>query len=228
MNNNHINTFSKIKIKELKEHPEHVNTLNLCPHKSCIISALRGLRNGIYYGGRIRIMHSLVMAILFRKQGHIKEIAWEIFFNTYQHAKSLGLYVLGYKALVCLLTKLHKKTSKIHNLISGFVVGFLIFGMNKSSINYQIILYLLSRVMVGIVQRFAKKRKIGKMKFFPYLAMFCWASVLIIFENNQKVLQSSLASSLEFLFKNSEQPLKSWLELIPFEKPMILDKIIKF
>lgn len=36
--------------------------LNLpCPHESCLIAAVRGLRNGLYYGGKVRFAHSLVM-----------------------------------------------------------------------------------------------------------------------------------------------------------------------
>ena len=199
----------------------------LCPHKSCVISALRGLRNGIYYGGRIRLMHSLVMAVLFRNDTY-SNMFKEVITNTYQHAKSLGLYVFLYKAMVCMLNRIRGKSSKWHPVISGFVMGFVVFGLNQSSINHQIILYLLSRVVVGGVQRVCKKRKIGKMRFFPYLAMMCWAIAMVLFEIDQKALQSSLASSMVFLFKDSEKPMKSWLELIPFEKPVILDKILKF
>ena len=36
-----------------------------CPHNSCVISAIRGLRNGLYYGGKVRFAHAIVMAILF-------------------------------------------------------------------------------------------------------------------------------------------------------------------
>lgn len=214
-----------ISYKEIEE-DRSPEPFALCRHKSCIISSLRGLRNGIYYGGRIRLMHSLVMAVLFRT-GNFKKIMQEVFSNTYHHAKSLGLYVFFYKSFVCILNKIRNKKSKLHSAISGFVVGFLVFGLNNNSINYQIILYLLSRVIVGGVQRIAKKRKIGKMKFFPYLAMFCWATAMVLFEINQKALQSSLASSMQFLFKDSEKPLKSWLELIPFEKPTFLEKLTK-
>lgn len=38
-----------------------------CNHQSCMMSSIKGLRNGIYYGGKIRFMHALVMTILFRK-----------------------------------------------------------------------------------------------------------------------------------------------------------------
>jgi peroxisomal membrane protein 4 len=36
-----------------------------CPHHSCVVSAIRGLRNGLYYGGKVRFAHAIVMAILF-------------------------------------------------------------------------------------------------------------------------------------------------------------------
>lgn len=31
-----------------------------------LISILRGLRNGIYYGGKVRLIHSFVMMLLFK------------------------------------------------------------------------------------------------------------------------------------------------------------------
>jgi hypothetical protein len=31
------------------------------------VALLRGLRNGLYYGGRVRAVHSLAITLLFRK-----------------------------------------------------------------------------------------------------------------------------------------------------------------
>jgi len=31
------------------------------------MSSLRGARNGVYYGGKIRFMHAIVMTFLFKK-----------------------------------------------------------------------------------------------------------------------------------------------------------------
>ena len=36
-----------------------------CSHESCLIASVRGLRNGLYYGGKVRFAHAIVMAILF-------------------------------------------------------------------------------------------------------------------------------------------------------------------
>ena len=42
--------------------------MKICKHDaSCLSSAVRGARNGIYYGANIRFMHALVMTFLFKK-----------------------------------------------------------------------------------------------------------------------------------------------------------------
>ena len=46
-----------------------------------------------------------------------------------------------------------------------------------------------------------------------------WGLVMFLFELDAKVLNRSLASSMVFLYKNSDQPLKSASELIPFDLP---------
>jgi peroxisomal membrane protein 4 len=58
------------------------------------------------------------------------------------------MFVCLYKALVCLLNNAAKKNRKEHSLIAGGIVGYLIF-KEKTAVNNQIILYLLSRNLVG-------------------------------------------------------------------------------
>lgn len=45
------------------------------PNKE-VISVLKGLRNGIYYGGKVRLVHSFVMMLLFKSisKGELKNI----------------------------------------------------------------------------------------------------------------------------------------------------------
>lgn len=90
-----------------------------------VISVLKGLRNGIYYGGKVRLVHSLVMMLLFKSvsKAEIKNIARLGF----EHAKNLGLFVFSYKSACYLLEKLWGAKS-INNFIAGFVFGGLVFG----------------------------------------------------------------------------------------------------
>jgi len=73
----------------------------------------------------------------------------------FEHGKNLGLFVFGYKTIYKILDKLWGK-KPINHLIAGFIFGGYIFG-NKSSVNQQIVLYLLSRVLMGLVSFIYKK-----------------------------------------------------------------------
>jgi len=39
-----------------------------------LLKIIRGLRNGMYYGGKVRFMHSLVIMILFGKGSIFKRL----------------------------------------------------------------------------------------------------------------------------------------------------------
>ena len=105
-----------------------------CDHPNCIKSSLLGLRQGIYYGAKIRFFHALVMTMLFRK-GSLKDKIKLIIQLTYEHAKNLGLYVFLYKSTVCLLTKMRAKKCKSNNFLSGLLCGYIVFGRNQTAVN---------------------------------------------------------------------------------------------
>jgi len=67
-----------------------------CPHDSCIIAAIRGARQGLYYGGRIRIAHSIVMQVLFGQGDTVAKLK-KAFWLSWQHGRNLGLFVFIYK-----------------------------------------------------------------------------------------------------------------------------------
>jgi peroxisomal membrane protein 4 len=110
-------------------------------------SVLKGLRNGLEYGSRIRFVHSMVMTFLF-KSFNSKTIK-SIMLNAWEHGKKLGTFVFFYKATSILLAKL-LGSRPINSFIAGFLVGGIIFG-KKTPINYQINLYLFSRIIIALV-----------------------------------------------------------------------------
>lgn len=192
------------------------------------ISTLRGLRNGVYYGGKVRVMHSIVMTLLF-KSGSLKSKILNIWLMTYEHAKNLGLYVFIYKAVVYMLKKLQGQPKKFHSFIGGCVGGFLIF-RQKTNINYQIILYLLSRNIVGGVESLVKKGVLPNKKAYPVVATLCWGIVMFLFEDDASSLQPSLKSSMDFLYKHSET-YRDWTDFVPVAVPKglkeLVDKLIQ-
>ena len=118
-----------------------------------ILAVFKGLRNGLEYGSKVRFVHSLVITMLFKKLNR-KEL-YNIFKLALEHGKNLGLFVFAYKFSTLILEKILGKNSA-NNFISGFVFGGLIFG-KQTPVNYQIVLYLLSRVLTASVALIYKR-----------------------------------------------------------------------
>jgi peroxisomal membrane protein 4 len=189
---------------------------DMCDHENCLISSFRGLRNGIYYGGKIRFVHSLVMTILF-KQGHLKDKIKSIISLTWEHAFNLGMFVFIYKTIVCILRRVFRTKNKIINFIAG-VVGSYFMWTKKTAVNQQIMLYLLSRNLLAFANLFAEKYCPKFNYGFPIASMLVWGVVMFLFEYKPKSLQSSLYSSMDFIYKESNK-LHSWKDFIPFYIP---------
>ena len=167
-------------------------------------------------------MHAFVMALLFRRAGP-RKILCESLTLTWEHARNLGGFVFLYKSLVCILNRLRRKKSKLHNFIAGALIGLLIFG-RKTNVNQQIVLYLFSRNILGIINNLMSKGVIPKFKFFPYLASFVWGLVMFLFEDDKRNLQPSLAGSMQFLYKDSDKKLTNITQLIPLEVPTVVER----
>ena len=113
-----------------------------------ILPILKGLRNGLEYGSRVRFVHSLVMTFLF-KSFDSKSVK-SIFKNAWEHGRKLGTFVFCYK-LFCLVLKKILGNRPLNSFIAGFLVGGVVFG-KKTPINYQINLYLFSRITVALIE----------------------------------------------------------------------------
>jgi peroxisomal membrane protein 4 len=188
---------------------------SLCDHDNCLISALRGLRNGMYYGGKVRLVHSLVMTILF-KEGSLYDKLKSIATMTYEHAVNLGLFVFIYKSTVCILKNLFKSKHRVINFIAGLVGSYFMW-TKRSSVNMQIMLYLLSRNILAISNMIAEKY-FPKFAGFPITSMIVWGVVMFLFEYKPKSLQQSLEHSMQFIYKESDS-YKTWRDFIPIYIP---------
>ncbi|KAI1726650.1 peroxisomal membrane protein 4 [Ditylenchus destructor] len=148
-----------------------------------ILAALKGLRNGLVYGVRIRAPHALVMVMLFG-QG-TQEFRYKI----------QGRYL------------------QWHPFVAAALPGYFVFGQDNG-VNTQINLYLLSRVIYGLIKLAAEKRIMPKPEtpVFPIFAATIWGLVLWLFENNGHVLQNSLQSSMTYLYHDSNY----WSSLTDF------------
>lgn len=99
-----------------------------------------------------------------------------------------------------------------HALIAGAVGGYCVWG-NYSSINNQILLYISSRVLVGLFKLCTEKntKRDGNViqesithnryDLYPYVSAIVWATVMYLFEEVPHVLQPSLRASMEEIYR---------------------------
>jgi peroxisomal membrane protein 4 len=190
---------------------------DLCDHPNCYISALKGMRNGMYYGGKVRFVHSLVMTILFRK-GPLKSKLLSIIKMTWEHARNLGIFVLVYKSLVCILRHIFKSRTPTFNFIAGFISAYFFLSREATAVNMQIMLYLLSRDILAL-SNIVSNNYMNGWSGFTLTSMTVWGIVMFLFEYNSKLLQNSLTASMDFIYKESDKKYESILDLIPFYVP---------
>ena len=98
------------------------------------------------------------MTLLFKdiKLKELVKTVKTILMMAFEHGKNLGLFVFSYKAVTLLLKTLYGDYSANH-LLAGALCGGIVFGRKKSPVNHQIVMYLLSRNIVGLISLAYKK-----------------------------------------------------------------------
>ena len=183
------------------------------------MAALRGARQGLYYGGRIRLAHSIVMQLLFGtgnffdKIQRIVQLAW-------QHGRNLALFVFLYKLIQCGLSNMYGKRLHVFAFVAG-IIGASVVWRERNSVNQQLCFYLVSRVLEGLIKEARKVDMFPKSSLFSFVSVFIWGIVMYLFEKDKSVLQSSLSSSMTFLYHESDKPVTSVTDLIPLNLPEV-------
>lgn len=183
---------------------------------TAVLQVLKGLNSGLTYGAKVRFTHSLAISLLFQS-GPLRKRLWSIVEMTKEHAGRLAAFVGLYKVVILLCEALSTRKADWHALIAGLIGGALVFRV-KTVIVGQIALYLLPRVLTGtsklaMLHWGAEKKTIAAT--FPLLSMVCWALVMWLFELDSKLLQPSLAKTMQKLYKDSDS-WSHWSEFVPF------------
>ncbi|EJK49340.1 hypothetical protein THAOC_31792, partial [Thalassiosira oceanica] len=127
-----------------------------------VAAIIAGTLSGAKYGLKIRLPHATVMTFLFAKQLTFREKSKTIAKLTAEHATNLAAFVFIYK-----------------------------FGVRYSSVNYQMILYLASRILVGSI-KLAREKGVKPFSWsgasfgntYPLAAAGIWGTVLYLFEQH--------------------------------------------
>ncbi|KAL1411578.1 hypothetical protein Q8F55_002542 [Vanrija albida] len=200
-----------------------------------LLAVVKGARNGLVYGVKVRFPHALVMAALFSHKPWSQRIHG-ILTATRTHALSLAKFVTIYKVLLLVQKKMNGgKERDLDTFIAGGLGGWWVFG-ERTPINEQIVLYIMSRALITLVPRLyntspnppkypfsplphplpglttpeANPRPIPPANQpFALIAALSWAGVMYMFRHRGERLQPGIVNSMRYLYHDSE----SWHNL---------------
>ncbi|WWC69938.1 uncharacterized protein I206_103882 [Kwoniella pini CBS 10737] len=196
------------------------------------LAILKGARNGLVYGVKIRFPHALVMTLLFSHKPWPAKIKG-IINATRTHATNLCKFVTIYKLMLLLQKKLNGgKERDLDTFIAGGLGGFWVFG-ERTAINEQIVLYVMSRVILAFLPRLYEN-EIGGKSFkspisplnhplpslnsiqsnpkpippanlpFTIISTLSWAGVMYLFRHRGERIQPGMNNSMRYLYHDSE------------------------
>ncbi|OCT48849.1 Peroxisomal membrane protein 4 [Cladophialophora carrionii] len=209
---------------------ETVESIILNPDLAPLLAIVKAARNGAVYGAKVRFPHALVMVFMFRS-GTLKEKLRLVFKATRQHARNLAFFATVYKSSMLILRLLNPsapgKEGPYDTFFAGLVGGYVVFGRGKqarSSVNQQIVIYVFARVVLALAklsieppsatsstptptlftQRLSPELK-AKIEHnaWPVFASLSWAFVMYIFRWQPESIQSSLRSSMKYMYVGS-------------------------
>lgn len=199
----------------------------LDPKYHDILTLVKGVRNGIVYGAKVRFPHALVMIFLFRS-GTFRSKCWLVYKATRQHARNLGLFALVYKTSMLFLKHTSPTGKERHYdaFLAGLLGGYTVFGRTiHNSVSQQIVIYVFARVALALAKLAVQPRNVagtpgggggwevfgdGEMRRtmmrngWPAFASLSWAMVMYLFRWHPETVQSSLRSSMSYIYVQSD------------------------
>ncbi|AYU79843.1 peroxisomal membrane protein 4, putative [Leishmania donovani] len=192
---------------------ERINCMIASGDFDVFFTALKGFRNGLVYGTRVRAPHALVLNLVWSKSPYSSMPA-KIFSVTKTHALGLGYSSVTFAVVRGLLRKLQGTTHAWHNALAGFMIGALFWGDPSNGVHIQMMMYILARIVCALYHLLISKcaAPIPPVAYRLYMGcLWCLAIMFLMYSPDK--LQSSMAQSLEYIFKDSGK-FSSWYDLV--------------
>lgn len=177
-----------------------------------LLDAIKGFRNGLVYGARIRFPHALVLNLVWSNAPY-RVMARKIYEATKRHSLSLGCSGLIFSLLRAILRKLQGEARPWHAALAGFLIGALFWG-DLSPVTVQMSMYILSRLLSGLFFILAQKYGVKlSSKAFRIYSGVLWMFVMPLFLYYGDAMQSSMRSSMKYIYEDNEK-YSTWYDLL--------------
>ncbi|KAG6099843.1 hypothetical protein E4U30_005864 [Claviceps sp. LM220 group G6] len=189
------------------------------------LALLKTARNGAVYGTKVRFPHALVMIFLFRS-GTFRQKTTLVLRATKKHAFNLARFATIYKATMLALRYFGPNQGKegpYDAFLGGLLGGYVVFGQRSprsgkiSSVSQQIVIYIFARVVLALARiavtpgeglRVVSREPLAsqiRQYAWPAFASLSWGMVMQLFKTNPGDLQSSLRSSMTYIYQDCDE-----------------------
>ncbi|KAJ7666450.1 hypothetical protein B0H17DRAFT_1089831, partial [Mycena rosella] len=170
-------------------------------------SFLQGARNGFVYGVKVRFPHALVMSILFGRGDWQSRLRTSTVLRNNMRSTSQSLYRS---------TNLHvdpakgqrRQGAQLGYVLGWLLGGYIVFG-ERTAVNEQIVLYVVSRVVASFIPRAGTPPMPPDSRYFTLFAALSWGAVMWLFEHRGETIQPGMFNSMTYLYRDSN----SWKNL---------------
>lgn len=191
---------------------ERINTMIASGDFDILFHALKGFRNGVVYGTRVRAPHALVLNLVWSKSPYSAMPA-KIFKVTKTHALGLGYSAALYAVVRGLLRWAQGTTHMWHNALAGFLIGVCFWGDASNGVHIQMMMYILARLICAIFHLITAKLAV-RVPSYAYRVYMggLWSLVILFLVYSPEKLQSSMTQSLQYIFQESGK-FSSWYDV---------------
>lgn len=177
-----------------------------------LFTALKGFRNGMVYGTRVRAPHALVLNLVWSKAPY-STIPGKVYRVTKEHALGLGYSAVTFVLVRTALKYLQGSAQLWHSIVAGYVIGFVFWGNPGSPVHLQMMMYVMSRMVCAmyhlIVEKYALTVPTVAYRFYSGAL---WALVMYFLLGHPNMIQSSMRQSLQYIFLDSGS-YSSWYDV---------------
>ncbi|KPA74087.1 putative peroxisomal membrane protein 4 [Leptomonas pyrrhocoris] len=177
-----------------------------------LFHALKGFRNGVVYGTRVRAPHALVLNLVWSKSPYSSMPA-KIFKVTKTHALGLGYSAALFAVVRGLLRHMQGTTRVWHNALAGFLIGACFWGDSNNGVHIQMMMYILARLICGLYHLITAKLAISVPSYAYRVYMGgLWSLVILFLSYSPDQLQASMKQSLQYIFEESNK-FSNWYDV---------------
>lgn len=178
-----------------------------------LFTALKGFRNGVVYGTRVRAPHALVLNLVWSKAPY-RTIPGKVLQVTKTHALGLGWSAVVFALTRGILQRLQGTRQIWHDALAGFLIGFLFWGNPSNGVHIQMMMYMIARVICALYHLLSARMRLNiPTKAYRFFSGALWSCTILFLLYEPQMLQSSMLQSLRYIFQDSGR-FNNWYDLL--------------